>query len=162
MAGKTEGQGVATWTGGGNGTSYSDPNNWNIGAVPINSGGTLYNVVVPNGQNINFDVAGSIRGQQLGDDWRVHNTWSMLGEALLGELIAVQQGMTANQTEVPNPQDISRLGRDTQEILERSTADLIRLADSIPPIARNLRIRQAIDRLIRFYQIDGSPEQMET
>ena len=60
------GQTVAIWTGGGDGTSYSDPANWNIGVVPINGGGTNYNVIVPDGENISFDISGSISGISYG------------------------------------------------------------------------------------------------
>lgn len=57
---------LATWTGAGDGSSYSDPNNWSNGVVPINSGTTTYNVLVPNNHNIVFDVAGSISGISYG------------------------------------------------------------------------------------------------
>ena len=59
-------QNVATWTGGGDGVSYSDPDNWSNGVVPINEGGMTYNVIVPDGQNIIFDAAGSISGLSYG------------------------------------------------------------------------------------------------
>lgn len=62
---KSNAQVVATWTGGGDGTRYSDPANWNIGVVPIN-GATNYNVVVPTGRNIIFDAPGSISGISYG------------------------------------------------------------------------------------------------
>jgi hypothetical protein len=47
----------ASYTGPNNG-SYSIPGNWNINAVPINSGPTTYNVTIPAGIDVNYDVAG--------------------------------------------------------------------------------------------------------
>jgi hypothetical protein len=57
---------LATWTGNGDGVSYSDPANWSGGVVPINSGGSNFNVLVPNNANINFNVSGSISGISYG------------------------------------------------------------------------------------------------
>ncbi len=52
-------QTVATWTGGGDGASYSDAANWDIGIVPVNNGTDLYSVVIPGGVNLQFDLAGT-------------------------------------------------------------------------------------------------------
>jgi hypothetical protein len=57
---------LATWTGNGDGVSYSDPANWSGGVVPINSGSSSFNVLVPDGTNINFNVSGSISGISFG------------------------------------------------------------------------------------------------
>src|SRR6185437_15926351 len=35
-----------TWTGGGDGTTYGDVNNWNLGVVPNNGGGIGYDVSI--------------------------------------------------------------------------------------------------------------------
>ena len=51
-------QTTATWTGGGDGVSYGDASNWDIGVVPVNGGGSSYAVVVPGNPSIHFDVAG--------------------------------------------------------------------------------------------------------
>ncbi|MCA9239668.1 MAG: hypothetical protein KDA37_05700, partial [Planctomycetales bacterium] len=52
---------TATWTGAGNGLSYSDPLNWDIGVVPVNglNGPDTYKVIIPNGQTVEFDVIGA-------------------------------------------------------------------------------------------------------
>ena len=57
---------IANWTGGGDGVSYSDPLNWDIGVVPLNGGGANYNVIVGNGQSIDFDEPGTISGISYG------------------------------------------------------------------------------------------------
>lgn len=49
---------AATYTGPNNG-SYGVAGNWNINAVPVNAGGTTYNVTIPAGLDVNFDVAGA-------------------------------------------------------------------------------------------------------
>ena len=41
---------------GGDNISYSDPNNWDIQLVPVNTGGTTYVVVIPSSVTVNFDV----------------------------------------------------------------------------------------------------------
>ena len=51
---------VANWTGDGDGVTYGDPMNWDIGQVPINSGGSNFNVIVPNGVSLTFDTSGQI------------------------------------------------------------------------------------------------------
>ena len=51
-------QSNAVWTGGGDGVSYSDPANWDVGVVPLN-GGVDYAVEVPAGESLEFDVAGT-------------------------------------------------------------------------------------------------------
>ncbi len=51
-------QQMATWTGEGDGVHYSDPNNWDIAAVPLN-GGTTFAVNIPSGFSVEFDIIGS-------------------------------------------------------------------------------------------------------
>lgn len=51
-------QTTATWTGGGDGTNYSDADNWDILQVPLNDVDT-FNVVIPAGYTIHFDVDSS-------------------------------------------------------------------------------------------------------
>ncbi len=46
----------ATWTGGGDGSNYSDADNWDTPDVPINDGGTTYDVVIGTGQTVHFDI----------------------------------------------------------------------------------------------------------
>jgi len=48
----------ATWNGGAGTTSYDDPNNWDTLAVPVNNGGTTYNVTIPGSKTVEFDVDG--------------------------------------------------------------------------------------------------------
>ena len=54
-------QDTATWTGSGGDLLYSNPANWDVGAVPVN-GGTTYSVVIPGSPAVVFDLgaAGSI------------------------------------------------------------------------------------------------------
>ena len=60
-------QTTATWTGGGDGTNYSDANNWDILEVPLNDVET-YNVVIPTGHTVRFDVdSGSLDPGQVTD-----------------------------------------------------------------------------------------------
>ena len=47
------------------GGSYSVPANWDIGVVPINAGGTTYNVLVPGGTRVAFDLIGSFQIDSL-------------------------------------------------------------------------------------------------
>ncbi len=60
---------AATWTGAGDGLTFADAANWDIGIVPINSGGTMYDVTVPSNTAIQVDLAGTgnaIRDLTLG------------------------------------------------------------------------------------------------
>ena len=52
-------QTIATWTGTAGNGSYNDPTNWDIGVVPIDSGGTTYQVFIGSSQNVTFDVPGT-------------------------------------------------------------------------------------------------------
>ena len=58
-------QTVATWTGAGDGTSYSDATNWDIGVVPVNGGGSTFAVVIGDGAAVTFDVGGA--GNQVAE-----------------------------------------------------------------------------------------------
>jgi len=57
---------IVTWVGAGDGSSYSDPLNWSSGELPLNSVGQNFNVVVPNGWNVVFDIEGQINGLSFG------------------------------------------------------------------------------------------------
>ena len=74
---------TATWTGGGDGHSYSDPANWDVDVLPINVFNLSFDVVIPaggfcppvadghtGGFCVDFDVTESstIRSLTLGDD----------------------------------------------------------------------------------------------
>ena len=50
--------------------SYNDPNNWDVGAVPLNIGLSRYNVIIPNSTAVNYDVTSDseISGLSLGSD----------------------------------------------------------------------------------------------
>ncbi|MEZ4647736.1 MAG: T9SS type A sorting domain-containing protein [Candidatus Eisenbacteria bacterium] len=48
-------QDTATWTGAGGDLLYSNPANWDVGAVPVN-GGTSYSVVIPGSPSVLFDL----------------------------------------------------------------------------------------------------------
>ena len=48
---------TATFTGGGDGTSWSDSNNWDLGVSPCNIGIVEFIVIIPNGFTVNDDVA---------------------------------------------------------------------------------------------------------
>jgi regulation of enolase protein 1 (concanavalin A-like superfamily) len=54
---RADGQTV-TWTGGNSYGSWSNTNNWNPKAVPLNGGGTTYTVIVPDANSLSFDVPG--------------------------------------------------------------------------------------------------------
>ncbi|WP_428389434.1 hypothetical protein [Mucisphaera sp.] len=56
QAGWAAGQVTATWTGGGGNDNWSDPLNWDIGVVPVNTGGTTYDVVLPGGVSVDVDA----------------------------------------------------------------------------------------------------------
>jgi hypothetical protein len=66
-------QTTATYIGPNNG-NWSNPANWDIGVVPINNGANTYNVIVPTGRTINFDVAGAnnIAGLSLQDTGQIN------------------------------------------------------------------------------------------
>jgi len=49
-------QKTATWTGGGDGASYSDPLNWDIGEVPVNNVTDTFVVVIGTSSNVAFDI----------------------------------------------------------------------------------------------------------
>jgi hypothetical protein len=55
----TNAQTDATWTGAGDGVSWNDPINWDIGVVPINAGLDTYSVSISGGVSVTFDVDGS-------------------------------------------------------------------------------------------------------
>ena len=57
---RADGQTV-TWTGGNSYGSWSNTNNWNPKAVPLNGGGTTYTVIVPDANSLSFDVPGGGR-----------------------------------------------------------------------------------------------------
>ena len=62
---------TATWTGAGVDDLYSNPDNWDLGgSVPIN-GGTTYDVVIPNGALVVFDITGvsEIQSLDIGREW---------------------------------------------------------------------------------------------
>lgn len=66
------GQVVATYTGP-NG-NWSNPANWDVGVVPINNGPNTYNVIVPAGKIITFDIPGAntISGLNLVNTGRIN------------------------------------------------------------------------------------------
>ena len=48
---------TVTFTGGGDGTSWSDSNNWDLGVIPCNIGIVEFIIIIPNGFTVNNDVA---------------------------------------------------------------------------------------------------------
>jgi len=50
---------TATWTGGAGTSTYTDPNNWDIGVVPINDANTTYMVVIPGNATVGLSVDGA-------------------------------------------------------------------------------------------------------
>ena len=52
-------QTTATWTGAGDGVSYNDGANWDLGIVPLNGGGNSYIVVIPGSRQVEFNVPGT-------------------------------------------------------------------------------------------------------
>ncbi|MCO6042323.1 hypothetical protein NG895_00245 [Aeoliella sp. ICT_H6.2] len=50
---------TATWTGAGGDNSYSNADNWDTALAPINDLSNTYNVVIPAGATINYDVTGT-------------------------------------------------------------------------------------------------------
>ena len=53
------GQTTATWNGNGDGSSFNDAANWDIGQVPINNGGDTFIVVIGGSSSVDFDVPGT-------------------------------------------------------------------------------------------------------
>lgn len=51
-------QSTATYTGANNG-NWNTPGNWNLGVVPVNSGGSTFNAIVPTNTTVQFDVDGA-------------------------------------------------------------------------------------------------------
>jgi len=47
---------TAQWTGTAGDGLYSSPGNWDIGAVPVDGGGNTYDVVIPTGFTVRFDL----------------------------------------------------------------------------------------------------------
>ena len=90
---------TATWNGGGNGSSYSDPDNWDIKVVPLNGGPVIFDVVIPaTGVSINFDKAGggTINTLTLGNNSRIRplagNPLTVTGAALLSGIVDAAGG----------------------------------------------------------------------
>ena len=52
---------TATWNELGDGVSYNDLNNWDIGEVPIDNVSDTFVVIIPNSAAVNFDVPGAAR-----------------------------------------------------------------------------------------------------
>ncbi|MBN2473428.1 MAG: PEP-CTERM sorting domain-containing protein [Pirellulales bacterium] len=55
---KAQAEVTANWTGGAGTNSYADPDNWDTLLVPANDATNLYNVVIPGGQGVLYDVDG--------------------------------------------------------------------------------------------------------
>lgn len=49
---------TATWSGGNNFRLWSDPSNWSPQVEPLNGGGAVYTVIVPDATSLSFDVDG--------------------------------------------------------------------------------------------------------
>ena len=49
---------TATWTGGNGFGSWATTNNWSPPGLPLNGGGLLYTVIVPDGTSLSFDPPG--------------------------------------------------------------------------------------------------------
>jgi|GEM_PF-1638035 len=82
---------TATYIGPDGGT-YDDPNNWDIGAVPLNVGLSRYNVIIPESASVNFNIVGEsyVSGLSLGYD----STFGFLdGERLLVRGTSVISGI---------------------------------------------------------------------
>jgi hypothetical protein len=58
-----------TWTGSGDGVSYSDSDNWSLKIVPCNFGTVEFIVIIPPGFTVNHDVSGcEVKELKLGED----------------------------------------------------------------------------------------------
>jgi serine/threonine protein kinase len=79
----------------------------------------------------------AIREKDLPDDWATFNTKSMLGEALLGQ-----------QKYAP-----------AEFLLKEGYAGLKQRADKIPDMVRSIRLTEAAERLVQFYEAQQQPEQ---
>ena len=112
------GQITATWTGSGDGTHYSDPENWSNGAVPINglNGPETYAVVINSG-NVNFDLPGvgnQVSSFTLGSSATLTlesaTDIAVLGAASINGLIQSNNAtFTASSTDAEFPGDRARL-----------------------------------------------------
>jgi hypothetical protein len=83
----------ASWTGLGNGATWSDPVNWDVHVVPLNSGTVNFDVIVPaTGAAINFNVAGTgtIQTLTLGDNSRLR---PLAGDSLVVAHAAAISGL---------------------------------------------------------------------
>ncbi|MCK4304732.1 MAG: hypothetical protein KAY24_10895 [Candidatus Eisenbacteria sp.] len=62
---------VVTWTGGGDGISYCDPNNWDLGIVPCNFASVTFDVIIPAGVTVNLDCSCEVTKLTLEDNSRL-------------------------------------------------------------------------------------------
>ena len=109
----------ATWTGGAGTTSYSDPDNWNTPDVPINDGGTTYNVTIPNSVSVNYDVDGvhEVTDLTLGTGSNATLKWD--GTNLVSTLTAGEFQITGGKLLLDNnePLQIKDTGGTYRDIL---------------------------------------------
>ena len=91
------GQTTSTWMGPAGG-SYNDPAHWSSLDVPVNNGGDTYDVVIPSGSSVQFDVPGgpqSISSLDLNlADLTVGNSFALevLGSAAINGRVDVDGG----------------------------------------------------------------------
>ena len=90
-----------------------------------------------------------LRMKQMPDDYRMFNTMSMLGGALLGRAASINA-----------EKEKSLLIAEAERLLLRSYAGLKKQEKSIPPVA-STRIPQALDRLIQLYTETNKPDEVK-
>ncbi len=105
---------TAIWDGGGDGSNWSDPLNWDIDIVPINQGAVGFDVTILVGKTVNFDVAGDneITNFTLGDsgssDARLNVkencNLTIIGSADIFDLIYAEGG---NFTSIADPDSLN-------------------------------------------------------
>jgi tetratricopeptide (TPR) repeat protein len=81
-----------------------------------------------------------IRKRRIPTDWRTFNTQSLLGEALVGKAL-----------QTTDPELAVATFKEAEQILNESFEKLNAVKESMSPISRDLRLGQAIDRLIELY-----------
>lgn len=116
-----------------------------------------------------------IRYEQLGaDDWKTHNTGSVLGESLMGRVFGINASSlsavdkSVNEREISNEGRVSvdysdeqkELLREARRLLEEGFEGLIAKQGDIPEHARQQRLLEAVDRVIVLYTQTGRAEKI--
>ena len=133
------------------------PNSTNLATALTSLGQDLLKIKDYEQAEILLAEAFQIRTDKLGDDWRVFNTQSLLGEALSGQIL--QQLPRVDEASVVfAEQKVSQANKH----LSQGYDGLKKHRSSIPPVARKKLLSEAINRLIEFAGLaENSGDQMK-